>query len=203
MGRLGPLNSNHVLDLREYLSSKRKLCSNEITDISPSQCGQVGCKLVTIHYVQCFFRSIPTTLHDGSNDYTPHRRSVFDRLSNTSKRRKSLKKNSSKVPELSADTVNMTSSGEGKQRRPRRRRHKVALTPTNSSDSDYSPGLSQIWLNQDGTFRGTRSRVAIPFNYGPSFLGSSLSGPLRNMFQWSDAEEEASGYASSSTVNSI
>ena len=36
LGRLGPLNSNHILDLREYLSSKRKLRSNEITDISPS-----------------------------------------------------------------------------------------------------------------------------------------------------------------------
>ena len=86
MSRQGPLNSNHVPDLREYLSSKRKLLSNEITNISRSQCGQVGYKLVTVHSVQCCLGSIHTTLCEGSNDHVPYRQSVFDRLSSTSKR---------------------------------------------------------------------------------------------------------------------
>ena len=35
----------------------------------------------------------------------------------------------------------------------------------NSSDSDYSPGLGQVLVGQEGAFRGTRSRVVIPYNY--------------------------------------
>ena len=30
-----------------------------------------------------------------------------------------------------------------------------------------------------------------------------LLTPLRNLFQWSDGEEEASGYASSATISSV
>ena len=94
----------------------------------------------------------------------------------------------------------MTSHGEQQSRR---RRQGVAHAPKNSSDSDYSPGLSQILLNQDGAFQGTHSRVAIPFNYGPTLLGSPLPGLLRNIFQWSDNDEEASGYASTSIISSV
>jgi hypothetical protein len=119
MGRLGLLNSNHSPDLREYLSSKRKLRSNEIANVSPSQCEQVGCKLVTVHSVRCCLGSLPTTLCEELNDNVPFRQSVFDRLSSTSKRQKSLKKNPSKNTERSAATVNMTGHGEQQSRRRR------------------------------------------------------------------------------------
>jgi hypothetical protein len=116
-------------------------------------------------------------------------RSVFSRLTidpqlataRGPKRRKSLRNKSSRVPDTPEATVKMTSRGEGRQQRPRRRSQGVALPSPNSLDSDYNPGLAQILLNQDGTFRGTRSRVAIPFDYGLSPSRSPLSGLLRNM----------------------
>jgi len=39
------------------------------------------------------------------------------------------------------------------------------ISPLISPDSDYNTGLVQIVIDQEGAFRGTRSRVAIPFNY--------------------------------------
>ena len=93
----------------------------------------------------------------------------------------------------------MTSRGKP---RPRRRQG-VVTAPEDSSDSDYSPGLSQILINRDGAFRGTCSRVAIPFDYGQPLPGSPLPESLKNIFQWSDDDQEASGYASSSTVSSV
>jgi len=59
-------------------------------------------------------------------------------------------------------------------------------------------------MNQEGAFQGTRSRVAIPYDYGQlsSSTGAMLPTPLRNLFQWSDDEEEASGYTSSATISS-
>ena len=140
MGRLGPLNSSQSLDLREYPSSKRKLHSDEIFNVSPSRCEQVGCKLVTVH---CCLGSIPTKLGEGLNDHTPQRPSVFDRLSKTSKRRKSLKKSPSQDSELFVATNNMTSRGKPQPRR----RQGVVIAPEDSSDSDYSPGLSQTLIN--------------------------------------------------------
>ena len=74
-----------------------------------------------------------------------------------------------------------------------------------SPDSNYSPGLSQVLVEPEGAFRGTRSRVLIPYDYGqPSAFTWAISQePLRSFFQWSDEEGEASGYTSSVTVNSV
>jgi len=54
-------------------------------------------------------------------------------------------------------------------------------------------------------FRSTRYRVAIPYNYEQpsSSTGVLSSEPLKSLFQWSDDEGEASGYASSATVSSV
>ena len=139
----------------------------------------MGCKLVTVHSVHCCLGSIPTKLGEGLNDHAPQRQSVFDRLSKTTKRKKSLKKNPSKDSEFCVASINMTSRGKP---RPRRRQG-VVIAPEDSSDSDYSPGLSQILINRDGAFQGTRSRVAIPFDYGQSITGSPSPGSLRSIFQ--------------------
>ena len=47
-----------------------------------------------------------------------------------------------------------------------------------------------------------RYSVAIPYNYGQpsSSTGAVSLAPLRNLFQWSNDEEEASGYASSASI---
>ena len=60
-------------------------------------------------------------------------------------------------------------------------------------------------MEQEGAFQYTRSRVAISYSYGqPSFSKGAVSlAPLRNLFQWFDDEEEASGYASSATISSV
>jgi len=54
-------------------------------------------------------------------------------------------------------------------------------------------------------FQGTHSRVAIPYDYAqPSSSTAVVSPiPLRNLFQWPDDEEEASGYASSAIISSV
>ena len=85
------------IDLWEYLSNKRKLRSEKPVNISPSHCGQAGCQLMTVNSVHCV----------GSIPITPllSQQSVFNRLSaitQTSKRPKSLKKKTPKVPDLSA-----------------------------------------------------------------------------------------------------
>jgi len=45
----------------------------------------------------------------------------------------------------------------------------------------------------------------IPFNYDQSSSSREAISPklLRHFFQWSDDEEEASGYASSATISSV
>ena len=60
-------------------------------------------------------------------------------------------------------------------------------------------------MEQQGVFQGTRLRVAIPYDYGQpsSSTGAVSPTPLRNLFQWSDNEEEASGYASSAIISSV
>jgi len=59
-------------------------------------------------------------------------------------------------------------------------------------------------VNQEGAFQGTRSKVAITYDYGhPSSSAGVVSPtPLRKLFQWSD-DEEASRYASSATISSV
>ena len=61
-------------------------------------------------------------------------------------------------------------------------------------------------VGQEGAFRGTRSTVAIPYDYEqPSSSTVVMSPePLKSLFHWSDDEGgEASGYASSATVSSV
>jgi len=54
-------------------------------------------------------------------------------------------------------------------------------------------------------FRGTRFRVAIPYNYEQASSSTRVVSPepLKSLFQWSDDEGEASGYASSVMVSSV
>jgi len=87
----------------------------------------------------------------------------------------------------------------------RRQRQETFTPPTNSPDFDYSPSLSQVLVNQNGVFQGICSRVAIPYDYGQPSLSTVVmsSTPLRNLFQWSDDEKEASGYVSSTTISSV
>jgi len=44
---LSPANT----DLREFSNNKRKLCFEESVHVSPSQCRQAGCQLVTVYSV--------------------------------------------------------------------------------------------------------------------------------------------------------
>jgi len=58
-------------------------------------------------------------------------------------------------------------------------------------------------IEPEGAFRGTRSRVVIPYNYRHPCSSRVMSPELlRRLFQWSDNEGEASGYASFATVSS-
>ena len=66
MYRLGPVNT----DLRDYLSNKRKLRSDEPAHISLSQCGQERCQLVTVHSIHCWLGTIPQLLLQTSNRYS-------------------------------------------------------------------------------------------------------------------------------------
>ena len=86
-----------------------------------------------------------------------------------------------------------------RSRRGRRDANSLLFT---SPDPDYSPDLGQVLVREEGVFRGTRSRVAIPYNYEQpsSSTGVISPEPLKSLFQWSDDEEEASGYASSAIV---
>jgi len=87
-----------------------------------------------------------------------------------------------------------------------RRAPRGANSPSFSSpDLDYSPGLGQVLVEEEGVFQSTRSRVAISYSYEQPFSSTGVTSqePMRRLFQWSDEEEEDSGYASSVTVSSI
>ena len=143
LDRLGPTGS----DLREFLTSKR---TSESFQTSSSCCQQVGCQLTTVHLVLCRLGPIPAT--------PPRRRSVFDRLSVQApvKHRKR-----SEPQDLPSASVNMI--GRGRELRSGRRASHA--TPSSSSDPDYSPGLGKVLVHEEGVFRNTRSRVAIPYSY--------------------------------------
>jgi len=97
MNRLGLVNT----DLRDYLSNKRKLRSEEPVHISSSQCGQAGCQLVTVHSVHCCLGTIPTA--------SPSQQLILNRLSaRTSEKLESWKK-PTKVVHLTAASVKMIS----------------------------------------------------------------------------------------------
>jgi len=109
-----------------------------------------------------------------------------------------------KVLHLAAAFVNMISGERDLLSSPRRRQW-VRTSPATFPDSDYSPGLGQVLVEQEGPFQGTRFKVAKPYNYGQhsSSTGAASPAPLRHLFQWYDEEEEASGYASSTTISSV
>ena len=85
-----------------------------------------------------------------------------------------------------------------------RGRQGVRAPSVSYPDPDYSPCLSQVLIEPEGAFRGTRSSVAIPYNYEQpsSFTRSMLPEPLKSLLQWSGNEGEANDYASSATVSS-
>jgi len=98
MDWLGPVN----IDLRDYLSNKRKLRSEESIHISSSQCGQAEYQLVMVHSVHCCLGTIPTIS-------SPSQQSVFNQFSaRTSKRLESWKK-ATEVILLATASVNMIS----------------------------------------------------------------------------------------------
>ena len=83
--------------------------------------------------------------------------------------------------------------------RSQRRKQGVRTLAFSSLGLDYSPGLGQVLVEQKGAFQGT-----VPYNYGqPSFSEAMLPEPLRHQFQWSDAKEEVSGYASFATISFV
>ena len=134
-------------DLRELLANKRK---SESFRTTPPYCQQKGCQLVTVHSARCRLRPIIAT--------SPCRRSVFDRLSvhvPMKHRKRSISR------DLPSASVNMT----GKGRELRMDRQASDDTPYSSPDPDYSPGLGEVLVHEEGAFRNTRSRVAIPYNY--------------------------------------
>jgi len=134
-------------DLREVLANKRK--SESFRTTSPC-CQQNGCQLVTVHSAQCQLRPILATL--------PCQQLVFDRLS-VRVPIKHRKRSTSRDP-VSA-SVNMT----GRGRELRRGSRTSDDTPCSSPDPDYSPGLGEVLVHEEGVFRNTRSRVAIPYSY--------------------------------------
>ena len=139
-----------------------------------------------------------------TNSVTPlDRRSVFDRLLVQAPVKHHKRGVSQNLPDLPSASVNMIGRGR-ESRTGRRAPHAVNSPPFSSSDPDYSPGLSQVLVHK-GVFRNTRSRVAIPYSYEqPSFSTTVTSPePMRGLFQWSEEENEDSGYASSATVSSV
>ena len=109
--------------------------------------------------------------------------SVFDRLLVQAPRRHRKRSISRDLPSAS---VNMT--GRGRE----------------SPDPDYSPGLGEVLVHDEGVFRNTRSRVAIPYSYEQPSSSTALASPQpRRSLQSSDEEDEDSGYASSATVSSV
>ena len=101
LDRLGLVN----IDLRDYLSNKQKLRSEETIHISPSQCGQAGYQLVMVHSIHYCLGTMPIT-------FPPNQQSVFNQLSaRTSEKPKSRKKKATKVIHLAAASVNIISRG--------------------------------------------------------------------------------------------
>ena len=108
------------------------------------------------------------------------------------------------MPDPPSASVNMI--GRGREPLNARRGRRDTNSPSFSSpDSDYSPGLTQVLVGQEGAFRGTRSRVAILYNYEQSCSATGVISLelLKSLFQWSDDEGKASGYAFSVTIRSV
>ena len=149
---------------------------------------------MTVHSVHCRLGPVPATL--------PARQSVFDRIRAPVKPHKKNKVRN--LPDLLSASVNMI--GRGRETlRGRRGRRDTNSRSFSSLDSDYSPGLGQVFVGQEGVFRGIRSRVAIPYIYEQpsSSTGMMSPQPLKSLFQWLDDDEEASRYTSSAMVISV
>ena len=114
---------SHGPDLRELLANRRKSVSFRTT--SP-YCQQKGCQLVTVHSTYC-------------------RQSVFDRLS-VHLPMKYRKRNISRDP--ASASVNMT----GRGRKLRRGGQTSDDSPYSSPDPDYSPGLGEVLVHEEGVF---------------------------------------------------
>ena len=141
LDQLGPAN----IDLRDYLSNKRKLHSKDTIHVSPSQCEQAGCQLVTMHSVHCCLGLFPIAS-------PPTQQLVFNRLSiQIFKRSKSQRKKAIKVSHLTAASVNMISRGRDLLQS-QRRKWEVHTSSVSSPHFDYSPGLGQILVEQEGAF---------------------------------------------------
>jgi len=93
------------------------------------------------------------------------------------------------MPVLPSASINMIERGR-ELLRARQGKRDTNSPSFSSPDSDYSPGLGQVLVGQEGAFRGTRSRVATPYNYEQpsSSTGVMLPEPLKSLFQWSDDE---------------
>ena len=93
----------------------------------------------------------------------------------------------------------------GRGRELRRGRRASHDTPYSSPDPDYSPGLGEVLVHEEGVFQKIRSRVAIPYSYEQPSSSTAVASPepMKGSVQWSDEEDEDSGYASSATVSSV
>jgi len=87
----------------------------------------------------------------------------------------------------------------------RRATHDANSSPYSSPDLNYSAGFGEVLVHEEGAFRNTRFRVAIPYNYEQSSFSTAVISQelMKGLFQWSDEEDEDSGYASSATVSSV
>jgi len=95
LDHLGPANTY----MRENLSSKRKLHSEESVHVSPSQCRQVGYQLVIVHFVLCCLGYSPLRLLQISNIFlTDYQSNHLRDLS--LKRRKRQRFHTSQLPLL-------------------------------------------------------------------------------------------------------
>jgi len=140
---------------------------------------------VMVHSVHYRLEPVPATLSA--------RRSVFDRLSIRAHVKPHKKSKTQNFLDLPSTSVNMIGRGR-EPLRGRRGREDTNSPYFSSPDSDYSTSLGQVLVGQEGVFRGTRYRVAIPYNYEqPSSLTGVMSPQLlKILFQWSDDEGEAS-----------
>ena len=124
---------SHGPDLREFSANKRKSVSFRTT--SPC-CRQRGCQLVTIHSARCRSRRILAT--------PPCRQSVFDRLS-VHLPMKHRRRSTSRDP--ASASVNMTERG-----RELRGGSQTSDDTRSFPDPDYSPGLGEVLVHEEGVF---------------------------------------------------
>ena len=84
------MNKSNNLNLRDYLSNKRKLHLEELVDISPSQCEQAGFQLKIVHSVHCCLGLFTITHFHCASSCHHDRQFLTDYSVKTSKRSRSL-----------------------------------------------------------------------------------------------------------------